>query len=409
MSESKKIAVIGGGAAGFFSALSVKYHHPEAEVQLFESSQKLLAKVKVSGGGRCNVTHDCTEISKLIKHYPRGGKFLKKTFIQFSVKDTISWFHQRNVDLKVEEDGRMFPESNDSQTIIDCLMRDAQEMGVQIQLQSPILELNKLENDKLRILNRNEEAFECDKVIIATGGSPKRAGFDWLSKLGHKIESPVPSLFTFNMPSDSIKDLMGLSSANSLVRVESSKLRSEGPILITHWGMSGPAILKLSAWGAREFNTSDYNFAIRVSWLGLEKEDDIRELIENEMIESPKKQLSNLVFHQLPNRLWLHLLVKMNVSPQKLLGDLSKKEINKMTDILFNDRYEVSGKTTFKEEFVTCGGISLDQVDPHTLESKVVPGLFFAGEILDIDGVTGGFNFQAAWTTGFVAGKLMTN
>lgn len=398
-----RTAVIGGGAAGFFAAISAKVHSPSSEVIIFEKTSKLLAKVKVSGGGRCNVTHACFQSSELAKFYPRGGKQLRKAFDEFNTRDTVDWFENRGVALKTEDDNRMFPTTDDSQTIIDCLMSETKKLGIRISISSSILEVNKLDSRFELTLKSGVQTF--DKVIIASGGSPKAEGFDWLKALGHEIVSPVPSLFTFNMPKEPIKELMGLSVPNASVRVQGTKLVQSGPLLITHWGMSGPAVLKTSAWGARALSDMNYQFIAHVNWLGRVIENELRQMIESVIAEFGKRMLRNKNPFDMPQRLWEFLLEKVGLSLEKLWSELGKKGINKLVNILLNDEYSVSGKTTFKEEFVTCGGISLSDVDFKTMESRKCPGLYFAGEVLDVDGVTGGFNFQAAWTTGFIAGK----
>ncbi len=398
------VAVIGGGAAGFFAAISCKAHHPDAHVTIYEKSDKLLAKVKISGGGRCNVTHACFSNSQLVKYYPRGEKQLKKAFAYFNPTNTIEWFENRGVKLKTEEDGRMFPITNASQTIVNCLMKEVEKSGISIELHQPIIAIEK-ENNNFKLTLRDKLIY-ADKVIIASGGSPKTEGFAWLEKLGHTIESPVPSLFTFNMPDEPVKILMGVSVDNCSVRIPGTKLKTEGPLLITHWGMSGPAILKLSAWGARVLKDLNYRFTIQINWLGAMNEDAARTILTKEIMLHPKKKISNSNPFQLPGRLYNFLLSKVNINQDALLEEIGKKNENRLLNTLLNDEYKVEGKTTFKEEFVTCGGVKLDEVSMETMESKVCPGLYFAGEVLDIDGVTGGFNFQAAWTTGFIAGKL---
>jgi len=398
------VIVIGGGAAGFFAALSCKKHHPESSVILLEKSDKLLAKVKVSGGGRCNVTHACFENSRLAKFYPRGGKKLKKSFYQFSTRDTVEWFERRGVKLKTEEDNRMFPVTNNSQTIIDCLMGEANKLGVKIQKGISISKIEKKENGFSLIAGNKE--IHADKIIIASGGSPKMEGFNWLKELGHTIVPPVPSLFTFNMPNESIKKLMGVVATPVSVKIKGTTLTSNGALLITHWGMSGPAILKLSAWGARELHAMNYKFEILVNWLGDKSETEARNFMETEIKTIGKRQIGNKNPFQLPNRLWLFFLEKNEIDAETTWNQLAKKSLNKIINTLVNDCYKAEGKTTFKEEFVTCGGVSLDEASFETMESKVCPGIYFAGEVLDIDAVTGGFNFQAAWTTGFIAGKL---
>jgi len=404
MQQDIEIAVIGGGAAGFMAAISCKTHHPGARVFIYEKSDKLLAKVKISGGGRCNVTHACFTNSQLVKFYPRGEKFLKKTFTQFSSTDTVKWFEDRGVKLKTEDDGRMFPVTDDSQTIINCLLRETEKLGISIQLHTPIMGIEK-ETGKFKLTLRDKIVY-VDKVIIASGGSPKIEGFDWIKRLGHIIEPPVPSLFTFNMPQEPVKALMGVSVGNASVRIPGTKLKTEGALLITHWGMSGPAVLKLSAWGARVLKDFNYQFTIQVNWLGLMNEDEARNILAEEIRLHPKKKISNSNPFQLPGRLYAFLLSKIGIHPEITFTETGKKNQNRLLNTLVNDEYKVEGKTTFKEEFVTCGGVNLGEVSAETMESKVCPGLYFAGEVLDIDGVTGGFNFQAAWTTGFIAGKL---
>ncbi|ELR73275.1 hypothetical protein C900_04127 [Fulvivirga imtechensis AK7] len=399
------VAIIGGGAAGFFAALSCREAHPDANITIYEKSGKLLSKVKVSGGGRCNVTHACFRISELVKFYPRGSKQLKKAFGQFDTNNTVQWFEGRGVKLKSEPDNRMFPVTDNSQTVIDCLMREAKRADVHITMHCPVIGIAKEASGFL--LKTKEATFEVDKVIVTTGGSPKQEGFDWLRELGHVIEPPVPSLFTFNMPNEPIKKLMGLSVPYVAVRVQGTRLNAEGPLLITHWGMSGPAILKLSAFGARVLHELNYEFNVQVSWVGVLSEREVQEQLEQLTAFHTKKKVLNLNTFGLPSRLWGFLIQKIDLREDITWGELGKKGQNRMVNILTNDIYKVQGKTTFKEEFVTCGGVGLQDVDFNTMQSRKVEGLYFAGEVLDIDGVTGGFNFQAAWTTGFIAGKLL--
>ncbi|MBO6622910.1 MAG: NAD(P)/FAD-dependent oxidoreductase [Balneola sp.] len=409
-----KVAVIGGGAAGFFSAISAKTHNPDAQVTIYERSDKLLSKVRISGGGRCNVTHHCFKIHELVKFYPRGEKPLKKAFGIFSPTDTISWFNDRGVQLKTEADGRMFPVTDSSQTIIDCLMKEVHDLGIGIKTKSVIKKIIPKEEGFLLGFKTSKtypsvpskEGKYFDKVVVATGGSPRPEGFNWLRELEHNIEEPVPSLFTFNMPDESVTKLMGVVAEPVSVKIMGSKLKSEGPLLITHWGMSGPAILKLSSFGARELNEMNYEFKALINWTGELSEQEIREVFNGVVEAHGKKRIHNVNPFELPGRLWEFLIEKVEVGGNMIWQNMGKKNINRMVHILMNDEYSVSGKTTFKEEFVTCGGISLQDIDIKTMQSKHVPNLYFAGEVLDIDGVTGGFNFQAAWTTGFVAGKL---
>jgi len=402
-----QIAIIGGGAAGFFAAINAKEHDPEAGVVIFEKSNQVLSKVKISGGGRCNVTNGCTSIAELYNAYPRGGKSLKKAFHKFSNKDTIKWFEDRGVPLIIQDDLRVFPQSGESQSIVDCLQTEAGRLGVIIKTGMGIQAIrpagNKLE---LIFLDEGIPSQVFDKVIVTTGGSPRRNGLEWLEKLGHKIEDPVPSLFSFNMPDESLTELMGVTVENAIVRVQGTKLVSEGPLLVTHWGMSGPAILRLSSFGARLLNEKDYHFNIQVNWAGEMNNGLVFHPLLSVADHHPKKSITNCAPYNLPGRLWQFLLIKADIDADRNWGELGKKGLNKLVNVLTNDISEVKGKTTFKAEFVTCGGISLDDVDINTMESKVCKGLYFAGEVLDIDGVTGGFNLQAAWTTGYVCGVL---
>ncbi len=403
-----QIAIIGGGAAGFFSAITAKENHPKAEVFIFEKSKKVLAKVKISGGGRCNVTNGETSIKKLTDAYPRGNKLLKKLFPIFSTKDTIDWFESRGVKLITQADNCVFPRSQDAQSIIDCFLMETKRLGIKIILGKGVKKI--IPGKKHLKLNFQNDAppLSFDKVIVTTGGAPKRKGLIWLEDLGHKIAPPVPSLFTFNMPKEPITKLMGVVIEETQVSIQGTKLKSAGPLLITHWGMSGPAILKLSAFGARILSEKEYRCTLQVNWANERNNEAVNNYLNDLIKEHPKKILANIHPYQLKDRLWLHLLYKCELSEKKKWSELGKKGINKLVNILTHDTYSVRGKTTFKEEFVTCGGISLDSIHPKTLESRVCKNLYFAGEILDIDGITGGYNFQAAWTTGFVAGKLVS-
>lgn len=401
-----KVAVIGGGAAGFFAAIHAKMNHPTASVSIFEKSKKVLSKVKISGGGRCNVTNGCTSIATLSKAYPRGGKQLKKAFRRFSTQHTMDWFEARKVPLMIQEDGCVFPVSQNSQSIIDCLIKATHQLGIEIHTIMGAKAIYK-SNEGLNVLfSKGDQSVFFNKVIVATGGSPKLRGLEWLKSLGHEIELPVPSLFTFNMPSESITALMGIVVEKALVSIQGTKLKSDGPLLITHWGMSGPAILKLSAFGARILNDMDYNFTVQVNWVNTINNQVVLDELNATIKAHPNKVLANIRPYDLPKRLWYFLLQKCGLPETKRWSELGKKGLNKLTTILTNDTYQVSGKTTFKEEFVTCGGVSLESIHFQTMESKVCPNLYFAGEILDVDGITGGYNFQAAWTTGFIAGQL---
>ncbi|MCE9538998.1 MAG: NAD(P)/FAD-dependent oxidoreductase [Bacteroidetes bacterium] len=397
--------VIGGGAAGFFAAINCAKFHLDYSVSLFEKSSKLLSKVRVSGGGRCNVTHACFDNSLLIKNYPRGEKELRNAFSRFSSTDTVKWFEQHGVELKTEKDGRMFPITDNSETIINCLMQEAEKAGVKIKLNVDITEIIKNENNTFTLLANGGGSFECDKLIIATGGNPKDSAYDWLKKLGHTIIKPVPSLFTFNIPNNSVTQLMGVSVPNAKVRVQGTKLETEGPLLITHWGMSGPGILKASAWGARLLSDLNYNFNAIINWLPKYTEEKLRIEFANQRAENPAKMVLNNCPVELPKRLWEYFVNKAGIPEATRWADLPKRNSNILITIIINDEYKVQGKTTFKEEFVTCGGISLKEIDFSTMQSKLVPNLFFAGEIMDVDGITGGFNFQNACSSGWIAAQ----
>jgi predicted Rossmann fold flavoprotein len=402
---SKKVAVIGGGAAGFFAALSVKEHHPNHEVTLFEKTSKILSKVKISGGGRCNVTHNCSDISRLCEAYPRGGKKLRSLFHQFNTTDTIEWFESRGVPLKTEKDGRMFPVSDESQSIIDCLVSETRRLKIDLELEQSVERIQQ-EDKYWKLEFKNSPSQSFDSIIIATGGSPKIKGFEWLQNLGHSIAAPVPSLFTFNMPSEPIKSLMGLSVENAGVKILNSKIKTQGPLLITHWGMSGPAILKASAFGAKELSQCDYVFDIQINWVDETNTDKIFDHLQHSNQQHPKKEIGYQKIFPLPNRLWGYLIDKAGISSDKKWNEVGKKKLRILANLLAQDQYAVSGKTTFKEEFVTCGGVALNEINLKTMQSKKAANLYFAGEVLDVDAITGGFNFQAAWSGGFIAGKL---
>jgi len=398
---SKHLIVIGGGAAGFFCAVNAARLNPQLKVTILEKSNKLLSKVKVSGGGRCNVTHACFEIAEMAKKYPRGGHFVKKSFHQFFTTDTIKWFEERRVQLKTEADGRMFPVTNSSQTIIDCLMREATRYGVEIRMKSEVRSLI-YENGKFTIGISDSGPLTSDFVCVACGGYPKSSMFDWLRELGHSIEEPVPSLFTFNIPNHPITRLMGVSVEKAKVKVVHSKLADEGPLLITHWGFSGPAVLRLSAWGARELATKNWQFAIVVNWLPEHNEQSLQEKFRQLRFEIASTKMTNRNSFGLPQRLWEFLIEHSGVKSETRWADLPAKEQNRLIKNLCACEFAIKGKTTYKEEFVTSGGVVLSEIDPNTMMSKKIPNLYFAGEILDVDGITGGFNFQHAWTSGFI-------
>ena len=406
----KTLVVIGGGAAGFFCAVNAARMHPGLKVILLEKSGKLLSKVKVSGGGRCNVTHACFSIADMVKKYPRGASFLKKAFYSFFTTDTIEWFQQRNVPLKTEADGRMFPKSNTSQTVIDCLLSEADKYHVEVRMNADVIALHTddkapSETQKFTLKFLKGKDLHADYICIASGGYPKSTQFEWLTKLGHTIVKPVPSLFTFNMPGNAINQLMGVSVAEASIKIASTKLQQSGPLLITHWGLSGPVVLKLSAWGARELEQKNYQFTIFINWLPLFNENTLKEKILQVRFDIASQKISNRNPFLLPSRLWDYFLQQCGINADIRWADLPAKEQNKLVKILCAQEMEVRGKTTFKEEFVTAGGIQLSEVDSSTMQSRMVPNLYFAGEVMDIDGVTGGFNFQNAWTTAWIAAK----
>lgn len=395
-----KIGVIGGGAAGFFAAIHAS--GPDREVTIFEKSTKLLAKVKVSGGGRCNVTHRPMEISKLVKNYPRGEKFLKRVFNKFKSEDTIKWFESRGVQLKIENDGRMFPVSDSSQTVIDALLKEAQKLNISILKSCGVKSIHHVSRQFK--LDTEAGTFIFDKLIIATGGNPKLENYSFLSDLMHTIINPIPSLFTLNTPKESLRELMGLSVVDGIVKIEGTKMSYRGPILVTHWGVSGPAVLKLSAFGAQWLKDQGYKATALINWNGAFGEEEYSSHIKSYGLAHPNRKIESNSLFDIPSRLWEHLCERAGVENGQLYSMFSKKQINKLVQNLFCYTLKVEGKTTFKEEFVTAGGISLNELNPETLESKFHPNLYFAGEVINIDGITGGFNFQAAWSTGFLAG-----
>ena len=404
--SKNKLVVIGGGAAGFFCAIQAAALNPSLEVIIVEKTTKLLSKVKVSGGGRCNVTHSCFSIAEMIKNYPRGEKFVKKAFHQFFTLDTINWFDKKGVQLKTEPDGRMFPVTNSSQTIIDCLMKEVNKYGITIIMNREVRQLATL-NGHLEITFSNDEKIIADYVCVASGGYAKSSQFDWLKALGHSIEEPVPSLFTFNIPADPIRELMGITVENVTVKIIGTKFIQQGPMLITHWGLSGPAILKLSAFAARELYKLNYDFKISINWLPLYNEQTLRDNFISLRRELAAQKIVNRNPFFLPQRLWEYFLQQSGINKDIRWADLPAKQQNVLIKILCMQEFQVKGKTTFKEEFVTAGGIKLNEIDVNTMQSKIVPNLFFAGEVMDVDGITGGFNFQHAWTSGWIAGKAI--
>jgi predicted Rossmann fold flavoprotein len=398
-----KIAIIGAGAAGCFAAANIPYKEGR-EVTVFEKTGKVLQKVKVSGGGRCNTTHSLFDIPELVTRYPRGKQLLRKTLYQFSPQDTIDWFAKRNVSLKAETDGRMFPVTDSSQTIIDCIWQEMMKNKTKVVYHKSLERIEKT-GTGFSLHFADKSTYEADKVLITCGGFPKEEQYRWIKELGHTIQSPVPSLFTFNMPKHPITELMGLSVPNATLKIAGTKIVEQGPLLITHWGISGPVVLRTSAWAARELHNLNYDFRIVVNWLGDVAEADLKETIQYQRSAQGKQLVQNKNPFELPRRLWEHQLKQCGIKEETKWGELPATAQNKLIESLIRDTYHVKGKTTFKEEFVTCGGVTLSETDPQTLQSRIVPGIYFAGEILDVDGITGGFNFQHAWSSSFIAAK----
>ncbi|MGB3299507.1 MAG: NAD(P)/FAD-dependent oxidoreductase [Phormidesmis sp.] len=405
-----KVAVVGGGAAGFFGAIAAASSNPHSQVTLYEAGPQPLAKVRISGGGRCNVTHHCFDPAVLVQNYPRGGKALRGAFSRFQPKDTVAWFAQRGVKLKTEADGRMFPTTDDSATIVDCLMGAARQAGVRIQTRSPVVGVEKI-GDSFQLQLRGQSGYvACDRLLLATGSSP--AGHRIAASLGHTLESAVPSLFTFNVADKQLHLLSGVAVDPVTVQLKAEGLKKPlvqtGPLLITHWGLSGPAVLKLSAWGARELHAQRYRGTMIVNWLPNESQEQVRAHLQQAKAQTPKRAIATYSpYPAISKRLWQYLLSRIAIDTTLTWANLSKKQLNRLVLELTQGSYEVGGKGTFKDEFVTCGGVKLKEVSFKTMESNQCAGLYLAGEILDIDGVTGGFNFQSAWTTGWLAGQAI--
>lgn len=404
------LIVIGGGAAGFFGAIQAAEMRPGLRVLILEKTPKLLAKVKVSGGGRCNVTHHCFEPSALARHYPRGEKSLKTLFRKYQAEDVVKWFAAHGVKLKAEEDGRMFPVTDSSQTIIDCFFEEAERHRIRIETNRQVIHVEQTTEQEMmfRVSCRNEEIFFAKKILIATGGSPDAGAYQWIKALGHNTIPPIPSLFTFNDHDKSFSNLMGVAVPAAEVKIAGSKLSQQGPLLITHWGLSGPAVIKLSAWAAEYLHQLHYQFTALVSWTGPVKEDDMRSQLNDHKEKHRKQKVVGNPLFGLPTRLWVRLCELAEIEEQKIWAELPQRNLNKLLEALIRCPFNIKGKTTFKEEFVTCGGVDLTDLDLERMESKKVKNLFFAGEVLHIDGETGGFNFQAAWTTAFVAASAIT-
>ncbi|MDI1306683.1 MAG: NAD(P)/FAD-dependent oxidoreductase [bacterium] len=402
MNQNFDIIIVGGGAAGFFTAINIVEKNPKLKVAILERGTEVLNKVRISGGGRCNVTHACFEPNELVKFYPRGEKELRGPFHQFCSGDTIEWFEKHGVELKIEADGRMFPVSNSSQTIIDCFLKATQKLGIAVLTGQSVQSIFK--KDTLWKVETQSENYLSEKLILATGSNPKV--WEMLQNFGHAVVSPVPSLFTFNIKDSRIKELPGVA-AQVTVKVKDTKLISTGPLLITHWGMSGPAILKLSAWGARILHDKNYQFTIFVNWLNDADKEDVEKKLKELKQEHAKKLVSKKSPFELPNRLWESLVLASGIESETKWADLSKIQLQNLANQLTNGTFQVNGKSTFKEEFVTAGGIDLKEINFKTMESKLHENLYFAGEIVNIDAITGGFNFQNAWTSGFIVANAV--
>ncbi|VEP12988.1 conserved hypothetical protein [Hyella patelloides LEGE 07179] len=408
-----EVVVIGGGAAGVFGAIACANANPHAKVTVLEAGSQPLNKVRISGGGRCNVTHHCFEPARLVQNYPRGGKALRGAFSRFQPQDTVKWFQSRGVKLKTEADGRMFPVTDNSETIIDCLTTAADKAGVILDTNSAVKTVTKLDFQKqqkqFQIELKKGKIIKCDRLLMATGSNP--LGYRWAKHLGHTIETPVPSLFTFKIDDPRLKGLAGVSTDNAQVTLLNSgkkPLQQTGALLVTHWGLSAPAILKLSAWGARILHESKYHLSLKVNWLPNHNQETLKEYLLKAKNETPKKKIINYCPVELPKRLWQSLINYVGIKQDKIWAEINKKELNKLVLELIQGQYQIKGKGVFKDEFVTCGGVKLKEINFKTMESKICPYLYFAGEVLDIDGITGGFNFQSAWTTGWLAGNAMS-
>lgn len=401
------LVVIGGGAAGFFGAIQAAEKNRKLSIVILEKTSKVLSKVKVSGGGRCNVTHHCFEPKPLAGHYPRGEKQLRELFRQYQAKNVVEWFEKRGVKLKTEDDGRMFPVTDDSQTIIDLFLQLVSTYKIEVLRTMAVAALHRKE-DYYIITTEDKSVFKAKKVLVAMGGHANTQAYAWLANTGYQIDTPIPSLFTFNDSTKEFKELMGIAVPKGFVKIVGTKFSQEGPVLITHWGLSGPAIIKLSAWAAEWLHQKQYVFGVLVSWIGDVKEEKIREQLLAYKANHGKQRIVGNPLFELPQRLWKKLCELAEIEESKLWGELALKNLNKLLENLIRCRFDIKGKTTFKEEFVTCGGVALSEVDMQTMESKRMPNLFFAGEVLNIDGETGGFNFQAAWTTAYVAAQTIS-
>jgi len=405
--RSRRVIVVGGGAAGFFAAITCAEAMPEAEVTVLEKGPQFLTKVRISGGGRCNVTYACFDAREFTTRYPRGEQELIGPFQRFDAGDTVTWFESRDVRLKVESDGRMFPTTDSSQTIIDCLLRAAKAANVKLLLNRGVESVVRHENGEFELGLTNGESMSCHRLLLATGGCRAAMGGHLAVSLGHTLEAPVPSLFTFHIDVPWLRELAGISVASVEASVPGTRLRERGPLLVTHWGLSGPVILRLSAWGARQFHHLDYHFTLHVNWLPDLAEQEIAGQFRGLRDREPTRLVVNTPLPALPARLWEQLVLVAGVKRDTRWAALTRAAQHRLVEQLFRTEFQVSGKSLNKDEFVTCGGVRLSEVDFATMESRTCPGLYFAGELLDIDGITGGFNFQAAWTTGWIAGQAM--
>lgn len=398
------VVIIGGGAAGFFAAINIKEIHPDKEVLIIEKDKEVLKKVKISGGGRCNVTHYCFEAKELVKYYPRGNKELLGPFHSFGPQEMIQWLEYHGIETKVESDNRVFPKSNKSQTIIDCFLQCIRELDIDLKLSTSVNNFSFDVSSDIWTVSTSEGDFTTHKLIIATGSSNRM--WQIVEKLGHTIVPPVPSLFTFNIKNPIIRSLPGISMPSAQVQIENTAFEATGPLLITHWGLSGPGILKLSAWAARELNNINYHFNIYVNWINKSVEEALKEINKHKILWAKKRVYGSSVFN-IPKRLWVNFLLHASVKEECNWADINKNQISSLAEILVKSKFKVEGKSTFKDEFVTAGGVDLSEINFKTFESKKIKNLFFAGEILNIDGVTGGFNFQAAWTGAWIIAQII--
>ncbi|MEC7487576.1 MAG: aminoacetone oxidase family FAD-binding enzyme [Verrucomicrobiota bacterium] len=403
----RRIAIIGGGAAGFFAALAAAKNNPSAQVDLYERGTRFLTKVKISGGGRCNVTHKCFDPDSLSNHYPRGARELKAAFYRWQPQDTLDWFTERGVTIKAEADGRMFPTSDDSQTIIDCFLNEAHKYKIGLHKQTGLQSLAVEKDQTFQLKLSDSSVVSVDSLCLACGSLKANPLLQALKVLGHDIKPLAASLFSFNVSDKRLSGLAGLAVKNVQVQVLPNSNVYSGPLLITHRGLSGPSILRCSAWEALTLKEKKYHFDIRINWLGDLQESQLREQFNIFRENSPKKSVKNTTLKALPKRLWKRLVQSAHIEESITWAQLPKKLENSLIIACLSGKYSVQGKTTNKEEFVTCGGVDLKQVDFRRMESKIIANLHFAGECMNLDGITGGFNFQAAWTTGYIAGESM--